>query len=109
MTIVATLFSLDSKLRMFHFKMSDLSSSINLCFQLAKPFTSIDYSSAKVKVTNALDLNAIGEKIEANLYNSFEAFLSDVKWIAHNTKVHRSSEFGTIPHFVRLISFTILI
>lgn len=62
-------------------------------FQLAESFGQIEYSLTKNQVTNALDLNAIGEKILANAYSCLEAFWSDVKWIAHNTKVHRSGKW----------------
>lgn len=42
---------------------------------------------------NPLDLNIIGRRIEANAYSCLEAFWADVKWIAHNTKIHRSGEW----------------
>lgn len=37
-------------------------------------------------VVTPMDLDLIGQKIENVPYRCCEAFLSDIKWIVHNTK-----------------------
>lgn len=52
----------------------------------------IEYPTTEQKVTNPLDLNEILVKIEAGAYSCCEAFWADLKWIAHNVKIHYSGK-----------------
>lgn len=52
----------------------------------------INYGKSKEKVVNPVDLSIIERKIAENAYQCFEAFYSDIKWLAHNIKVHRSGK-----------------
>lgn len=49
----------------------------------------------------------IEEKIDAKEYICFEEFLADIKWIIHNTKVHRSCKcdknLSKFIHFFNMI------
>lgn len=54
----------------------------------------IDYSEMKRKVFNKLDLTIIAENVRNEEYHCYEKFLADIKWIAHNTKVHRTNFIG---------------
>lgn len=48
----------------------------------------IDYSKINQPVVNRMDLCTIQQNIDDFVYRSYEAFLSDIKWIVHNVKVH---------------------
>lgn len=55
----------------------------------------IDYSRANRTVAKRIDLCIIEQKINCLVYKCYEAFLSDIKWMVHNVKVHYHSSNKT--------------
>ncbi|XP_055301652.1 uncharacterized protein LOC129568114 [Sitodiplosis mosellana] len=73
---------------------------------LAVRFLDVLYYDTKGKVFNPLDLTKIGEKTEGGEYICIEDFWSDIKWIVHNTKVHRSGDELAVKATKWLLKFT---
>lgn len=59
---------------------------------MAARFLHVAFTDKKGTVYNPLDLTEIGEKTDRAEYICIEEFWLDIKWIVHNTKVHRSGE-----------------
>ncbi|XP_055312550.1 uncharacterized protein LOC129574495 [Sitodiplosis mosellana] len=73
---------------------------------LADRFLDVEYGNKRGPVCNPLDLTRVGEKTEYAEYTCIEDFWSDIKWIVHNTKVHRSGDKYAIEGLKWLTKFT---
>lgn len=59
---------------------------ISFCLQLEPHFHEIDFSKCGKNVVYPMDLMKMSTNIDNKQYQCWEAFSSDIKWIAHNTK-----------------------